>query len=110
MLDQFYWAERMFWLGVAPEPLKRDQLLPDQNDDMSIREAANVLSRAINDALSPKVKACAIELAERISLEVIPNFNYVGAFVGDISETFVCLLYMYSFLIVYYIIFCCGNV
>ncbi|XP_030955169.1 sterol 3-beta-glucosyltransferase isoform X2 [Quercus lobata] len=69
MLDQFYWAERMFWLGVAPEPLKRDQLLPDQNDDMSIREAANVLSRAINDALSPKVKACAIELAERISLE-----------------------------------------
>ncbi|KAK7852109.1 sterol 3-beta-glucosyltransferase ugt80b1 [Quercus suber] len=69
MLDQFYWAERMFWLGVAPEPLKRDQLLPDKNDDMSIREAANVLSRAINDALSPKVKACAIELAERISLE-----------------------------------------
>lgn len=110
MLDQFYWAERMFWLGVAPEPLKRDQLLPDKNDDMSIREAANVLSRAINDALSPKVKACAIELAERISLEVIPNFNYVGAFLGDISETFVCLLYMYSFLIGYYIIFCCGNV
>ncbi|KAM3762497.1 hypothetical protein ACB098_01G350800 [Castanea mollissima] len=69
MLDQFYWAERMFWLGVAPEPLKRDQLLPDKNDDMSIREAANVLSRAINDALSPKVKACARELAERISLE-----------------------------------------
>ena len=110
MLDQFYWAERMFWLGVAPEPLKRDQLLPDQNDDMSIREAANVLSRAINEALSPKVKACAIELAERISLEVIPNFNYVGAFVGDISETFECLLYMYSFLIVYYIILCCDNV
>ncbi|KAM3714626.1 hypothetical protein ACJW31_01G347700 [Castanea mollissima] len=69
MLDQFYWAERMFWLGVAPEPLKRDQLLPEKNDDMSIREAANVLSRAINDALSPKVKACARELAERISLE-----------------------------------------
>jgi hypothetical protein len=104
MLDQFYWAERMFWLGIAPEPLKRDHLLPDKNDDLSIHDAANVLSRAINDALSPKVRACAIEIAERISLEVIPNFIYVGAFVGDITETPEYLLYMYTFLIVYNII------
>lgn len=59
----------MFWLGVAPEPLKRNHLLPDKTDEVSIREAATVLSRAINNALSPKVKACAVEVAERISLE-----------------------------------------
>ncbi|KAL6328723.1 hypothetical protein AAG906_003409 [Vitis piasezkii] len=69
MLDQFYWAERMFWLGVAPEPLKRNHLFPDKNDGTSIREAAVVLSRAIDYALSPKVKARASEIAERISLE-----------------------------------------
>ncbi|XP_059648138.1 sterol 3-beta-glucosyltransferase UGT80B1 isoform X2 [Cornus florida] len=68
MLDQFYWAERMFWLGVAPEPLQRSQLLPDE-DDTCIKEAANVLASAINYALSPKVKSRASEIAERISLE-----------------------------------------
>ena len=46
MLDQFYWAERMFWVGVAP----------DENDDNCVREAANMLARAINHVLSPKVK------------------------------------------------------
>ncbi|XP_062176449.1 sterol 3-beta-glucosyltransferase UGT80B1 isoform X5 [Alnus glutinosa] len=69
LLDQFYWAERMFWLGVAPEPLKINHLLPDKSDNVSIHEAATVLSRAINNALSPKVKTCALEIAERISLE-----------------------------------------
>ncbi|KAJ7968095.1 Sterol 3-beta-glucosyltransferase [Quillaja saponaria] len=69
MLDQFYWAERMHWLGVAPEPVRRNHLLPDKNDDRSVQEAANVLSIAIRDALSPVVKARAAEIAERISLE-----------------------------------------
>lgn len=72
MLDQFYWAEKMHWIGVAPEPLNRNHLVPDKLDDMSIRVAANVLSRAIDDALSPKVKARALEIAARISLEVMP--------------------------------------
>ncbi|KVI10997.1 UDP-glucuronosyl/UDP-glucosyltransferase [Cynara cardunculus var. scolymus] len=52
MLDQFYWAERMFWLGVSPEPLKRTQLLPDEDDETSIKEAACGLARAIDYALS----------------------------------------------------------
>ncbi|KAL6964359.1 hypothetical protein U1Q18_035414 [Sarracenia purpurea var. burkii] len=69
MLDQFYWAERMFWLGVASEPLKRNDLVPDENDDMRVREAANTLARAINYALSPEVKARAAEIAENLSLE-----------------------------------------
>ena len=81
MLDQFYWAERMFWLGVAPEPLKRNHLFPDKNDGTSIREAAVVLSRAIDYALSPKVKARASEIAERISLEVLDILGESGAFI-----------------------------
>ena len=81
MLDQFYWAERMFWLGVAPQPLKRNHLFPDKNDGTSIREAAVVLSSAIDYALSPKVKACASEIAERISLEVLDILGESGAFI-----------------------------
>lgn len=76
MLDQFYWAERMFWLGVAPAPLKRNHLLPDENDDLCPMEAANMLVRAINHALAPEVKARATEIAEILSREVvILNFN-----------------------------------
>ncbi|XP_015943682.1 sterol 3-beta-glucosyltransferase UGT80B1 isoform X1 [Arachis duranensis] len=69
MLDQFYWAERMHWLGVSPEPLSRNHLVPDKNDETSVQEAAHVLSKAIHDALSSRVKARAAEISERISLE-----------------------------------------
>lgn len=61
----------MFWLGVSPEPLKRNHLVPVHDDDSSIREAANILVRAINYALSPEVRACAREVAGRLSLEVM---------------------------------------
>ncbi|XP_020221678.1 sterol 3-beta-glucosyltransferase UGT80B1 isoform X3 [Cajanus cajan] len=69
MLDQFYWAERMHWLGVSPEPLNRNHLLPDKNDNTSVQEAACVLSLSIHAALSSTVKARAAEIAERILLE-----------------------------------------
>ncbi|XP_024173767.1 sterol 3-beta-glucosyltransferase UGT80B1 isoform X3 [Rosa chinensis] len=69
MLDQFYWAERMFWLGVASEPLKRSHLLPEESDDETIEEAAKMLSRVIHDTLSPEIRERAVEISERISLE-----------------------------------------
>ncbi|KAJ8754883.1 hypothetical protein K2173_015395 [Erythroxylum novogranatense] len=69
IMDQFYWAEKMHWLGVAPEPLKRIHLVPDQCSEMSARVAANMLSKAINNALSPEVKSRALEISERIRLE-----------------------------------------
>ncbi|GLT27889.1 hypothetical protein SLA2020_028570 [Shorea laevis] len=69
MLDQFYWAEKMFWLGVAPEPLRRNHLLPEKITETGIRLAANVLSQAIRSALSPEVKAQALEISKKISLE-----------------------------------------
>ncbi|KAI3445661.1 hypothetical protein Pfo_002326 [Paulownia fortunei] len=69
ILDQFYWAERMFWLGVAPEPLKSTCLLPDKDDDSCILKAASVLVGAINYALSPEVKLRATQIADRICTE-----------------------------------------
>ncbi|XP_071725618.1 sterol 3-beta-glucosyltransferase UGT80B1 isoform X2 [Rutidosis leptorrhynchoides] len=69
MLDQFYWAERMFWLGVSPEPLKRNQLLPNEDDEISIKEAAYDLGRAIDYALSFKAKLNASEMGQRLSSE-----------------------------------------
>ncbi|GFP93875.1 sterol 3-beta-glucosyltransferase ugt80b1 [Phtheirospermum japonicum] len=69
ILDQFYWAERMFWLGVAPEPLNSAYLLPDKDDDACLSKAANVLVEAINYAFSPEVKLRATQIAERISTE-----------------------------------------
>ncbi|KAL2477519.1 UDP-Glycosyltransferase superfamily protein [Forsythia ovata] len=69
MLDQFYWAERMFWLGVAPEPLNSNHLLPDRDDDCHVKEAANTLARVINSALSSEVKLRASVIAKRISTE-----------------------------------------
>ncbi|XP_073159150.1 sterol 3-beta-glucosyltransferase isoform X5 [Henckelia pumila] len=69
VLDQYYWAERMFWLGVAPEPLKNTCLLPDKDDDCYIKEAATMLVKAINRALSPEVKLQASRIANRLSAE-----------------------------------------
>ena len=77
MLDQFYWAERMCWLGVSSEPLHRNHLLPDKNDARSVQEAAHAVSSAIHNALLPKVKARAVEIAKRISPEVM-SFRRVG--------------------------------
>lgn len=69
LFDQFYWAERMFWLGVSPEPLKRDDMVPIDGKYTTINEAAEKLARSISYALSPEVRACALEVAERLSLE-----------------------------------------
>lgn len=69
LFDQFYWAERMFWIGVAPEPLNRNQLLPDNEDDTSTRIAAGLLNSALSYALSPEVKARAADIAKRLSAE-----------------------------------------
>lgn len=68
----------MFWLGVAPEPLKRNDMVPVDGDYTSIKEAAEKLARSISYALSPEVKTCALEVAEKLSLEVmlsLGNYN-----------------------------------
>lgn len=70
LLDQFYWAERMFWLGVAPEPLKRCNLLPESTDDMCIMEAADVFTGSIHTALSATVQARALEISSQIAHQV----------------------------------------
>lgn len=69
-MDQFYWAEKMTWLGVAPQPLKRNHLLPEESNDESIMEAAQVVAKAVYDALSAETRASAMEIAELLSREV----------------------------------------
>eukprot|EP00268_Persea_americana_P063505 TRINITY_DN8241_c0_g2_i3.p1 TRINITY_DN8241_c0_g2~~TRINITY_DN8241_c0_g2_i3.p1 ORF type:complete len:343 (+),score=69.07 TRINITY_DN8241_c0_g2_i3:628-1656(+) len=69
ILDQFYWAEKMFWLGVAPEPLRKTHLLPDEEDVVRIAQAADALSNALKVALSSKIKERASEVSKKISSE-----------------------------------------
>ncbi|KAK8461437.1 hypothetical protein SEVIR_1G038800v4 [Setaria viridis] len=69
LLDQFYWAERLHWLGVAPEPLQRQHLIPNNDDALSIHNAADVLLGAIRSALSPEIKAQATRIAHKLSYE-----------------------------------------
>ncbi|XP_025798903.1 sterol 3-beta-glucosyltransferase UGT80B1 isoform X4 [Panicum hallii] len=69
LLDQFYWAERLHWLGVAPEPLQRQHLIPDSDDASSIHNAAEVLHGAIKSALLPEIKAQATRISDRLSFE-----------------------------------------
>ncbi|KAI7744658.1 hypothetical protein M8C21_006439, partial [Ambrosia artemisiifolia] len=59
----------MFWLGVSPEPLKRHQLLPDEDDEITIKDAAGALTTTINYALSSRVKANALRISQRLSSE-----------------------------------------
>jgi len=70
LLDQFYWAERLHWLGVAPAPLQRQHLIPDNDDPSSIHNAAEMLRGAIKSALLPEIKAQATRIADRLSFEV----------------------------------------
>lgn len=73
MLDQFYWAERMYWLGVAPEPLKREHLVPDKDEDFYIKKAANMLVRALDYSQSSEVKTRALQISNKLSNEVRSN-------------------------------------
>ncbi|CAA7397218.1 unnamed protein product [Spirodela intermedia] len=69
VLDQFYWAERMHWLGLAPEPLQKGSLVPEDDDAATIERGACAVMRAIESALSPDVRSHAAEMAERVSME-----------------------------------------
>uniref|UniRef100_A0A0E0CHJ3 Erythromycin biosynthesis protein CIII-like C-terminal domain-containing protein n=1 Tax=Oryza meridionalis TaxID=40149 RepID=A0A0E0CHJ3_9ORYZ len=69
LLDQFYWAERLHWLGVAPEPLRRQHLILDTDNASSINNAADMLIGAIKSALSPEIKAQATRIANKLSSE-----------------------------------------
>jgi UDP:flavonoid glycosyltransferase YjiC (YdhE family) len=70
LMDQFYWAERLCWIGAAPDPLPRHFLCPDSLDDASINAACDALRAAINHAISPEIRSQAARIAEKISSEV----------------------------------------
>lgn len=75
LLDQFYWAERLHWLGVAPEPLGRQHLIPDTDNASSINSAADMLIGAIKSALSPEIKAQATRIANKLSSEACSSLT-----------------------------------
>ncbi|MCO5587792.1 hypothetical protein L7F22_041744 [Adiantum nelumboides] len=80
VLDQFYWAERMAWIGVAREPLRRDYLVPPANSE--IYTAVTKLLHAINEALSPRIQACAADLGEKLRNEVRPDILHFAPLVS----------------------------
>lgn len=47
MFDQFYWSERMTWLGVAPPTISSSLLAVDDAQDAT-REAVSVLAAALS--------------------------------------------------------------
>lgn len=85
LLDQFYWAERVHWLGVAPEPLRKEHLIPNNEDPRSIRQAADALLAVIKKALSPEIKDQAYRVSQRISLE-----DGIGEALKILKENVIC--------------------
>lgn len=72
VLDQFYWAERMTWLGVAPQPLMPQNLMPDISrtaPSESFVEAVKVVTAAISQAFSDVLKRCARSLSAKLEVE-----------------------------------------
>ncbi|XP_078438933.1 UDP-Glycosyltransferase superfamily protein isoform X2 [Wolffia australiana] len=69
VLDQFYWAERMHWLGLAPEPLQKGSLAPETDDADTVERGACAVMRAVKLALSPEIKSRASEFAAKVSTE-----------------------------------------
>ncbi|KAH7435201.1 hypothetical protein KP509_06G054400 [Ceratopteris richardii] len=67
ILDQFYWAERMAWIGVSPPPLKRECLIPPGSSET--HASLNDLLHAIEEASHPKVRSCAEDYGKRIREE-----------------------------------------
>lgn len=84
-MDQFYWAERMHWLGLAPEPLQRGSLVPEDDDAATIERAAHAVMGAIESALSPGVRSRAAEVADRVSMEVLSSLCQLFS-VGTLAE------------------------
>ncbi|XP_024525515.1 sterol 3-beta-glucosyltransferase UGT80A2 [Selaginella moellendorffii] len=68
ILDQFYWAERMSWLGVSPQPLKPYHLVPDATK-LEISGAVDAVTLAVREALTDRIKTNAMELASSINDE-----------------------------------------
>ena len=94
ILDQFYWADRMFWLGVSPEPLQRNHLLPDEDDAVCVKEAANALTSAIDSAISSQIKANAYKISQKLSSEVTLPLEIIYSSVLTLSRN-ICKKFFY---------------
>lgn len=71
VMDQFYWAERMEWLGVAPAPLRPEHLMPDLHEEgsVSLSDAVRVVTSAVMKGFTEECKQCASSLRNKIQME-----------------------------------------
>ncbi|CAM6083733.1 unnamed protein product [Calypogeia fissa] len=80
VLDQFYWAERMAWIGVAPEPLKPNHLCPSHGE-VEFLQAVSAVVNAITEASRNGMRGRAAEWSQKICQE-----DGVQKFVQILSE------------------------
>eukprot|EP00897_Mesotaenium_endlicherianum_P005150 jgi/Mesen1/4663/ME000241S03703 len=69
MFDQFYWAERMAWLGVASEPLRPKVLMPPGNDPESLASSLEAVAAALAGTTSGALRRRAAQLGAEIRAE-----------------------------------------
>jgi UDP:flavonoid glycosyltransferase YjiC (YdhE family) len=89
VLDQFYWAERMAWLGVAPPPLRPEHLIVNVHGSVEdYNEAVRVVSCAIAKACKTEMRACASNLGKKIHSEVVHSSSQNGPCVNSVIVVF----------------------
>ncbi|KAJ7517134.1 hypothetical protein O6H91_21G011700 [Diphasiastrum complanatum] len=65
--DQFYWADRMAWIGVSPKPLKPQHLMPSTLE--GFEKGVGALLSAIREASTREMQSHAAEIAEKLRSE-----------------------------------------
>ncbi|GBG81511.1 hypothetical protein CBR_g32500 [Chara braunii] len=88
LFDQFYWAERMFWIGVASEPLAPTDVMIDgigmdkgTNEAQDMAERSARLVAALRQACTDTVRQTSVQLAHTINKE-----DGVSCAVGHITD------------------------
>eukprot|EP00898_Chlorokybus_atmophyticus_P000155 jgi/Chlat1/113/Chrsp1S08789 len=82
--DQFMWAEKMAWLGLAPEPLKQWHLMPEAGQ---MQDAVAASVKAVRFALSDEVQAA----AKRVEQEFASTGGIAEAVLSILEESRACV-------------------
>lgn len=87
VLDQFYWAERMAWIGVAPQALKPNHLCPPPGDE-EVREAVSAVVSAVTEASRAGMRERASAWSRKICEEACPSTSALWKKMGMNSKIF----------------------
>eukprot|EP00850_Spirogloea_muscicola_P022058 SM000275S10314 [mRNA] locus=s275:27872:32150:+ [translate_table: standard] len=69
IFDQFYWAERMAWLGVASKPVALHNILSGRGTLEPLVEGTDALTGAILQAAAPTMRQRARDVASNLGKE-----------------------------------------